>query len=67
MICKICQKPFDNLSLHIRTHNILKKEYFDKCLKRVPDGVCIVCGKPTSFKTIEKGYNRFCSVNAPLP
>jgi transcription elongation factor Elf1 len=64
LLCKICGKEFENyrsLSHHLRTHKITSKEYYDKFFKKEGEGVCPVCGKETSFHSINKGYCKFCS------
>ena len=61
--CKVCNKEYDLLELHIRAHNLTKKEYFDKFLKVDGTDKCLFCGKsPTKFTTLKYGYSKFCSV-----
>lgn len=62
MECKICKNIVDNLSIHIQSHEINKKEYFDTYLKQITDGICIICGNSTKFYTLKAGYKKFCSV-----
>ncbi len=67
MICEICKHEFSSvlkLSLHLRTHNITSKKYFDKFLKRnESEGICQNenCSKITSFRGLKTGYSKFCS------
>ena len=62
--CKICNKEFKNsgsLGGHLREHKITTKTYFDKFLKREDDGQCKICGKETTFNTLNRGYATYCS------
>jgi hypothetical protein len=62
--CKICKREFKNmnyLSSHvIKTHKI-SQEYYDKFIKQPAEGVCKICGNPTEYKSIGKGYENCCS------
>ena len=65
-ICKICNKSFNNIysfSSHIKNEHkpLTAKLYYDKYLKEENEGICPICGKPTKFESISKGYKRFCS------
>lgn len=63
MICFVCNREFKNiraLSLHIRTHNISKKYYYDKFLFN-GNNECVICQKPTQFHSIHQGYKKCCS------
>lgn len=67
MECKICGRECKNntsLGTHLyNAHNMRAKEYYDEYLKTSEsEGVCAVCGKPTSFKTLGSGYSKYCSV-----
>jgi hypothetical protein len=66
LTCKICGKICKNylgVSSHTRqAHNISSKEYYDKFFKKDEEGLCKECGKETSFKDINIGYKRFCSI-----
>ncbi len=66
LACQICGREFGSysgLSIHTRcTHKILSKEYYDLYLKKENEGVCLECGKETSFKNINKGYYLHCSI-----
>jgi len=41
---------------------ITAKDYYDKYIKKENDGKCLMCGKPTNFTNMVKGYNRWCSL-----
>jgi len=69
LVCAICKRNFVGsvrLSFHISSkHNITKKEYYDKYLKKENEGFCqnIFCqkeNKETAFINITKGYNKLC-------
>jgi len=63
MKCSICLKEFkkaNKLSLHLNDHNISKKEYYDKYLKKENEGVCY-CGNFCNFKSLTTGYHTYCS------
>lgn len=71
-ICEICKQDGltnNNFCKHIKNHNILPKEYYDKYLKKENEGICPTCGKETSFINIIKGYawhcNQKCANNNP--
>jgi len=62
-LCKICQKEFSSffkLSHHCKQHNLSAKEYFDLYLKKENEGFCFKCRSITNFKSIEKGYEKYC-------
>lgn len=55
MICKICGKKccdkLNSFGYHLSmTHKIKYKNYYDKYLKKDDEGICPVCGKPTSWR-----------------
>ena len=62
--CKLCNKEYINLhalSGHIsRGHKITIKSYYDKFLRSVGDGKCLVCKNPTTFNGLN-GYTKFYS------
>ena len=62
-ICKICDKEISShgLGMHIKWHNLTKKEYYDKFLKKENEGICLRCGKETNFINIHSGYFKYCS------
>lgn len=64
IICKICNKEFSTnkqLSWHVKHHNLTNKEYYDKYLKKDNEGICLTCGKPTTFISMNLGYHQHCS------
>lgn len=52
--CYLCNKTFtrnNGLAYHLKfTHHITFKEHYDKFIKTDNEGVCAVCGKPTSWR-----------------
>lgn len=64
--CLICNKEFQTireLSTHLRyEEKIESKEYYDKYIKTETDGICLECGKPTSWKNLNLGYKSYCSL-----
>ena len=63
MICEICKKELKlkGISTHIKLHhNMTIQEYYDKYLKQPNDGICVTCGKPTTFKGLKFGYLTHC-------
>lgn len=59
--CKICGKQFKVLNSHLRcTHSITAKEYYDKYIKKDGEGICLTCGKNTTFVSLSKGYREHC-------
>ena len=62
--CEQCGRECKNaLSLvtHInKAHSMSSKEYYDKYLKKENEGICVVCGKSTSYIGILSGYNKHC-------
>lgn len=61
MICHICGLEFSHLGLHIKQHNIDAKHYYDMYIKKPNEGICPVCGKPTTFRGLTGGYLECCS------
>ena len=62
-ICKICNKEFNSihaLSLHLKLHNISAEEYYKKYLLKPGEGLCKVCGKPTKYHSLSKGFYTYC-------
>jgi len=64
MKCELCNKNFDSLvglSVHLnKYHDISKKNYYDKYLKKDNEGKCYFCGNDAKFLNIKKGYHRIC-------
>lgn len=55
MICKICGKvccdKLNSFGYHLSiTHKIKYKDYYDKYLKNENEGICPICGNPTSWR-----------------
>lgn len=62
MKCEICSKDFLRLGSHIITHNMTIKEYYDKYIRKENEGICLICGKETTFRGLTKGYAEHCSL-----
>jgi hypothetical protein len=65
IICQECNLEFscaENLSKHVKHHNLSSKEYYDRYLKKKGEGKCLICNKETIFKGIQKGYPKCCSL-----
>jgi hypothetical protein len=65
MYCEICKefetKTFRGLSLHVKNkHNFDVQKYYDLYMRKVDEGVC-VCGNPTKFISMTRGYFKYCS------
>ena len=59
--CAICNKEYKNFGVHLKSHNISPKEYYDKYLKKNEnEGICPVCGKETTFISLGEGYRYHC-------
>ena len=62
MKCEICNTEFRTINHHVlHIHNIQLKDYYDNFLKKENNGLCLVCGKPTKFKDLIRGYSKYCS------
>lgn len=63
--CKICGNSYKGtnaLCVHLRkTHDMNAKTYYDKFYKTTEEGFCLLCGNPTKFANLIKGYNLYCS------
>jgi hypothetical protein len=61
-ICKICNNEVNNIGRHIKVHKINAKNYYDKYIKNVNDGICHLydCNNHTNFKSIKNGYLKYC-------
>lgn len=55
------QKLGIKFAAHLKTHHMTLKEYYDKHLKKPGEGVCSMCGNPTTFKNFFIGYHETCS------
>lgn len=65
MKCEICGRQFNGtnpLCVHLRrTHNMNAQTYYDLYYKKMDEGLCLACGKPTVFRSLIYGYNPYCS------
>ncbi len=62
--CKICNEEFNTpkqLSWHVKHHSMTNQQYYDTYLKKPNEGICQVCGKPTTFISMNLGYHQHCS------
>jgi hypothetical protein len=70
MICQICQhecKDAQGLGLHlIKTHKVKAKDYYDKYIKSLGEGVCSNCQDETLFLSLGRGYSKYCSQECML-
>jgi len=60
--CQICGQKFNNTTQivrHIKMHNILIKEYYDKFFKRNDEGICPISKLETTFDCLERGYYKY--------
>ena len=64
--CKICGFSTDDpnaFAQHIKKdHQLSMKGYYDQYLRKEGEGICPVCGKPTQYLTLTKGYREYCSI-----
>ena len=62
--CLECGMKFANniaLGIHISQKHFTSEEYYIKFLKKTEEeGFCKWCNTPTSFNSIQEGYNKFC-------
>lgn len=49
------------LGCHLSRNNISTKHYYDTYIKKPGEGVCKMCGNPTRFNSITRGYSTYCS------
>lgn len=64
IICKICNEKFETLkqlSWHVKHHNMNNQQYYDKYMKKSNEGICLTCGKPTAFVSLNLGYRQHCN------
>lgn len=68
--CKICHNFFNDanaFSWHLRKdHNLTNKAYYDVYLKKDGEGICPICGKPTKYYNMTKGYNMYCGAKCGM-
>ncbi len=64
--CKICKADLVSmkaLSQHIRNHKVKSEEYYNQFIKTdESEGICKECKKPTKFKSLTTGYQKFCGL-----
>lgn len=61
--CQICGKSFldlNKLILHLRSHKIPIKEYYDKFFKEKNEDICEICNYKTKFQSFRIGYSKYC-------
>lgn len=67
MKCEICGNEFvkaNGLVRHIRQyHHMSDKDYYDSYCRQDGEGLCLTCGKSTSFLYFSIGYEKYCSVD----
>lgn len=68
IVCEVChqqQKSPKGLGQHVRRqHGLSAQEYYDQYVKADDnEGICPICGKATPFRSIQRGYQEFCSAN----
>lgn len=52
---------------HLRkAHNLSTKAYYDAYLKKEGEGICPICGKPTKYYNLSKGYNTYCGAKCGM-
>lgn len=64
IICQICDKELKNniaLGLHVKSHNMTSKQYYDLYMKKPNEGICPVCRKETKWQSFDRGYLKHCS------
>ena len=62
--CQLCNKYIGAHAwgIHVKhIHNLTVKEYYDTYIKQPNEGLCINCGKPTTFYSMTRGYAKTCS------
>ena len=72
--CKICndeivfkdKRGLSKFINHLKIHNISPKDYYDKYLKKPDEGICPVCGTPTKFMSILRGYLITCGTKCQM-
>ena len=67
-ICKICNEIIkytkyhtNSVAIHLKSHNIKQKEYYDKYLRKNNEGICPICKNEAVFINMFNGYRAFCS------
>jgi hypothetical protein len=61
--CLECGVEVKQIGKHLKIHNLSPKDYYDKYLKRIDEGICISidCNKETKFRRLDEGYPKTCS------
>jgi len=60
--CKICNKSFNRVNIHLEEiHGLTKEEYYKKYINE-SSGKCLLCGISLKFNTINNPYKKCCSV-----
>ena len=63
-LCSFTSNSYRGLTGHIvQKHGIAGKDYYDKYLKKHNEGICPICGKPTTYISMHKGYLKHCSTS----
>lgn len=65
-VCLICEKqvPSNHFTRHLkRAHQMSDQEYYDHFLGDEFSGHCKVCGKPTEFQKLSRGYYVYCNLD----
>lgn len=69
IFCKICNTQtkyiidlFSRYHLKSCHNGMSMKEYYDLCIKKDGEGICVVCGKETTFENYNLGYRKTCSI-----
>jgi len=64
--CEECNEEFtrpENLGKHVKYHNMLREEYYNKWNKQnEKEGTCEICGNLTNFLGVLSGYSKYCSL-----
>ena len=63
MECAICHlqvSSYKGLAIHLRSHKLDVKTYYDTYLKKNGEGHCTKCNKETNFLGLNKGYSLIC-------
>ena len=59
--CELCGQLLKNclgLPSHLKHKHCIYtvQSYYDEFFKKENEGICVVCGNPTPFITVEQGY-----------
>ena len=64
MLCQICHLDIQpkGFATHMKMkHHMTTKTYYDIYCIQEDEGICVVCGNATTFKSITYGYSKHCS------